>query len=111
MSVRSSGILLHPSSLPSGFGIGDLGPSAFHFADFLMKTGQRLWQVLPLNPTESVYGHSPYHSPSAFAGNLLLISPQTLVHIPLTDPGTAGHQGSAACDKSPTRHAAVTSLG
>ena len=79
MSVRSSGILLHPTSLPSGYGIGDLGLSAFRFADFLMKTGQRLWQVLPLNPTESVYGHSPYHSPSAFAGNPLLVSPESLV--------------------------------
>jgi 4-alpha-glucanotransferase len=79
MSVRTSGILLHPTSLPSAYGIGDLGPSAFRFADFLVKTGQRLWQVLPLNPTESVYGHSPYHSPSAFAGNPLLISPESLV--------------------------------
>jgi 4-alpha-glucanotransferase len=79
MSVRSSGILLHPSSLPTGYGIGDLGPSALRFADFLARTGQRLWQVLPLNPTEGAHGHSPYHSPSAFAGNLLLISPQALV--------------------------------
>jgi len=78
MSVRSSGILLHPTSLPSAYGIGDLGPSAYHFADFLVMTGQRLWQVLPLNPTENVYGHSPYHSPSAFAGNPLLISPEPL---------------------------------
>jgi 4-alpha-glucanotransferase len=79
MSVRSSGILLHPTSLPSACGIGDLGPSAYRFADFLVMTGQRLWQMLPLNPTESVYGHSPYHSPSAFAGNPLLISPESLV--------------------------------
>ncbi len=78
MSVRSSGILLHPTSLPSACGIGDLGPSAYRFADFLVMTGQRLWQMLPLNPTESVYGHSPYHSPSAFAGNPLLISPDPL---------------------------------
>ncbi|MFZ0727230.1 MAG: 4-alpha-glucanotransferase, partial [Desulfobacterales bacterium] len=78
MSVRSSGILLHPSSLPSAFGIGDLGPAARRFADFLEKSGQRFWQVLPLNPTEGVYGHSPYHSPSAFAGNPLLISPRDL---------------------------------
>ena len=79
MSVRSSGILLHPTSLPSACGIGDLGPSAYRFADFLVMTGQRLWQMLPLNPTESIYGHSPYHSPSAFAGNPLLISPEPLV--------------------------------
>ena len=76
--VRASGVLLHPSSLPSGHGIGDLGPSAFRFADFLEQAGQRFWQVLPLNPTEGAHGHSPYHSPSAFAGNPLLISPELL---------------------------------
>jgi 4-alpha-glucanotransferase len=81
MSVRTSGILLHPSCLPSGYGIGDLGPSARHFADFLENTGQHLWQVLPLNPTESTHGHSPYHSTSAFAGNPLLISPQDLIRL------------------------------
>jgi 4-alpha-glucanotransferase len=79
MSVRASGILLHPSSLPSGYGIGDLGPSAFRFADFLEAAGQRFWQVLPLNPTEGRHGHSPYYCPSAFAGNPLLISPQILI--------------------------------
>ncbi|MEJ2638018.1 MAG: 4-alpha-glucanotransferase [Desulfosarcinaceae bacterium] len=79
MSVRSSGILLHPSSLPSEFGIGDLGPSAFQFAEFLMETGQRRWQMLPLCPTEAQHGQSPYHSRSAFAGNTLLISPEVLV--------------------------------
>ena len=78
MTVRSSGILLHPSSLPSAFGIGDLGPSAHRFAESLAAAGQRLWQVLPLNPTESAHGHSPYYSPSTFAGNPLLISPQVL---------------------------------
>jgi 4-alpha-glucanotransferase len=79
MRVRSSGILLHPSSLPSDYGIGDLGPGAYRFADFLAASGQRLWQLLPLNPTESGSAHSPYHSPSAFAGNPLLISPRALV--------------------------------
>jgi len=78
MTIRSSGILLHPSSLPSAYGIGDLGPEAYRFADFLAASGQRLWQVLPLNPTESGSAHSPYHSPSAFAGNPLLISPRAL---------------------------------
>jgi 4-alpha-glucanotransferase len=78
MNIRSSGLLLHPTSLPSPHGIGDLGPSAFQFADFLAAAGQRLWQVLPLNPTEGGSAHSPYHSPSAFAGNPLLISPAAL---------------------------------
>src|SRR4029434_7934527 len=74
---RSSGILLHPTSLPGPFGIGDLGPSAYAFADFLEAAGQSLWQVLPLGPTG--YGDSPYACYSAFAGNTLLISPQQLV--------------------------------
>ncbi|HEX3184059.1 MAG TPA: 4-alpha-glucanotransferase, partial [Pyrinomonadaceae bacterium] len=74
---RTSGILLHPTSLPSPFGIGDLGPEAYKFVDFLASAGQTLWQVLPLGPTG--YGDSPYASYSAFAGNTLLISPETLV--------------------------------
>ncbi|MBA2527525.1 MAG: 4-alpha-glucanotransferase, partial [Pyrinomonadaceae bacterium] len=74
---RSSGILLHPTSLPGPFGIGDLGPQAYAFADFLIDSGQSLWQVLPLGPTG--YGDSPYACYSAFAGNELLISPQKLV--------------------------------
>ena len=69
---RSSGILLHFTSLPGGYGIGDFGPSAYEFADFLSAAGQKLWQVLPLNPTG--YGDSPYQCFSAFAGNSLLIS-------------------------------------
>lgn len=74
---RLSGILLHPTSLPSRFGIGDLGSGAFRFADWLQAAGQRLWQVLPLGPTG--YGDSPYQLFSAFAGNPLLISPERLV--------------------------------
>lgn len=78
MNVRSSGILLHVTSLPSPFGIGDMGPCAYRFADFLSETGQSVWQILPLNPPRE--GHySPYLSPSAFAGNPLLISPELLV--------------------------------
>jgi 4-alpha-glucanotransferase len=69
---RSSGILLHPTSLPSRFGIGDLGPEARGFVDFLAAAGQTLWQVLPLGPTG--YGDSPYQCFSAMAGNPLLIS-------------------------------------
>ncbi len=79
MKIRSSGILLHLSSLPSQFGIGDMGPSAYEFADFLTSAGQRYWQLLPLNPTGPSSGYSPYHSTSAFAFNPLLISPEFLV--------------------------------
>jgi 4-alpha-glucanotransferase len=74
---RGSGILLHPTSLPGEFGIGDLGPAAFHFIDRLAAAGQRYWQILPLGPTG--FGDSPYQSFSAFAGNTLLISPELLV--------------------------------
>ncbi|XTZ12716.1 MAG: 4-alpha-glucanotransferase, partial [cyanobacterium endosymbiont of Rhopalodia inflata] len=75
-SQRASGILLHPTSLPSRFGIGDLGESSYHFINFLEKTSQTLWQILPLGPTG--YGNSPYLSYSALAGNPLLISPDVL---------------------------------
>jgi 4-alpha-glucanotransferase len=74
---RASGVLLHPTSLPGSFGIGDLGPSARQFVMFLKRAGQRLWQVLPLGPTG--YGDSPYQCFSAFAGNPLLISLDELV--------------------------------
>ena len=74
---RASGILLHPTSLPGPFGIGDLGPAAYVFADFLIKSGQSLWQMLPLGPTG--YGDSPYACYSAFAGSTLLVSPDQLV--------------------------------
>src|ERR687884_2161139 len=80
---RSSGILLHPTSLPGNFGIGDLGPEAYEFVDFLVAAGQSLWQVLPLGPTG--YGDSPYACYSAFAGNTLLISPEQLVKEGLLD--------------------------
>jgi 4-alpha-glucanotransferase len=73
---RCSGILLHFTSLPGRFGIGDLGPRAYEFADFLSAAGQKLWQSLPLNPTG--YADSPYQCFSAFAGNPLLISLERL---------------------------------
>ncbi|MDX1546109.1 MAG: 4-alpha-glucanotransferase [Rhodothermales bacterium] len=73
---RSSGVLMHVTSLPSPFGIGDFGPQAYRFADWLAAAGQRVWQVLPLVPVG--YGDSPYSSPSTFAGNPLLISPEGL---------------------------------
>jgi len=74
---RTSGILLHPTSLPSAWGIGDFGPDAYAFIDFLHASGQRIWQMLPLGPTG--YGDSPYQSLSAFAGNPMLISPDILL--------------------------------
>ncbi|MEO5859049.1 MAG: 4-alpha-glucanotransferase [Pyrinomonadaceae bacterium] len=75
---RASGILLHPTSLPGEFGIGDLGPSAYEFVDLLAEAGQKYWQILPLGPTG--FGDSPYQCFSAFAGNTLLISPEMLVN-------------------------------
>jgi 4-alpha-glucanotransferase len=76
--MRAYGILLHISSLPSAWGIGDLGPAAFRFADILAENDASLWQVLPLNPTAPGLGNSPYASPSAFAGNPLFISPELM---------------------------------
>jgi 4-alpha-glucanotransferase len=73
---RASGVLLHPTSLPGRYGVGDLGGEAHAFADFLADAGQTLWQVLPLGPTG--YGDSPYQCFSAFAGNTLLVSPERL---------------------------------
>src|SRR4029077_3224831 len=73
---RATGILLHPTSLPARGGIGDFGPAAYQFVDFLASSHQGLWQVLPLGPLG--YGNSPYSSISAFAGNPLLISLERL---------------------------------
>ena len=73
---RSAGILLHPTSLPAHGGIGDLGPAAYEFVDFLAAARQGLWQILPLNPVG--LGYSPYSSTSAFAGNVLLVSLERL---------------------------------
>ena len=89
---RRSGILLHPTSLPGRYGIGDLGDAAYEFVDFLAAAGQSYWQVLPLSPTG--YGDSPYQSLSAFAGNPMLISPQKLVE--------AGHLSPADLEDVPT---------
>jgi 4-alpha-glucanotransferase len=93
---RSSGLLLHISSLPSYGGIGDLGPAAYAFADFLAAAKQRLWQVLPLSPTG--YGNSPYAALSAFAGNPLLISLEKLVEAGWISAeriaGLPGHHGN-----------------
>lgn len=77
--MRHSGILLHITSLPSPFGIGDLGPLAYRFADLLAENKQSIWQINPLNPTLVELDNNPYNSPSAFAGNTLLIDPEGLV--------------------------------
>ncbi len=76
---RNAGILMHITSLPSPFGVGDMGPEAYNFADFLEGSRQSIWQLLPLNPTEEGNSHSPYSSYSSMAGNPLLISPEGLV--------------------------------
>jgi 4-alpha-glucanotransferase len=96
---RSSGILLHPTSLPGSFGIGDLGDEAFRFVDFLKRSGQSLWQVLPLGPTG--YGDSPYQCFSAFAGNTLLISPTRLV-----EDGLLGREDVERAPAFPSEHVA-----
>jgi 4-alpha-glucanotransferase len=108
ISERLSGILLHVTSLPSYGGIGDFGPAAYAFVDFLASAKQRLWQVLPLNPTG--YGNSPYSALSAFAGNPLLISLELLQKAGWLYAGEidnlAGHNGDvdygrAAAEKLP----------
>ena len=108
---RSSGILLHPTSLPGAFGIGDLGPESYKFADFLEAAGQSVWQVLPLGPTG--YGDSPYACYSAFAGNTLLVSPEQLVSDGLLTKQDLANIHLAAADmrlltdKFPERRAAL----
>jgi 4-alpha-glucanotransferase len=91
---RRSGILMHPTSLPGRFGIGDLGDSAYQFVDFLASAGQSYWQVLPLSPTG--YGDSPYQGLSAFAGNPLLISLEKLAE--------KGHLSTAELEDSRMHH-------
>lgn len=83
---RGAGILAHITSLPSHFGVGDLGPGAKSFADFLHRSGQKYWQLLPLNPTEEGQGYSPYSALSSKAGWPLLISPEALVKEGLLKP-------------------------
>ena len=87
-SPRASGILLHPTSLPGPHGIGDLGPEARRWIDFLEAAGQRLWQVLPLGPTG--FGDSPYQGLSSFAGNPLLLSPEALIEDGLLERADLG---------------------
>ncbi|MDB5010616.1 MAG: malto-oligosyltrehalose synthase, partial [Mucilaginibacter sp.] len=86
VSKRSAGIIMHITSLPSVFGVGDLGPEARKFADFLSNANQKYWQLLPLNPTGAGAYNSPYSSFSSMAGNTLLISPEDLMNDGLLTP-------------------------
>lgn len=81
---RRSGVVLHPSSLPGPYGVGDLGPAAYRFLERLQEAGSGIWQVMPLGPTG--YGDSPYQCFSAFAGNPLLVSPELLLEEGLLEP-------------------------
>jgi 4-alpha-glucanotransferase len=95
---RSSGILLPVFSLPSPWGIGDMGEGADRFLSFLVRTRQRTWQVLPVTATDGGLGHSPYSAPSAFAGNPLLICPELLPDAPLCDRAHAAGMASLSQD-------------
>src|SRR5262245_57542147 len=86
--TRSCGVLLPPTSLPGPYGIGDLGPTTEAWIDTLAAAGQTWWQMLPVGPTG--YGDSPYQSPSTFAGNLNLISPERLEEVQLASRQTLG---------------------
>ena len=86
-SYRASGLLMHVTSLPSRYGIGDVGPAALAWIDRLQEAGQSWWQALPLGPTG--YGNSPYQSPSSFAGNALVVSPDWLIEEGLLRAGEA----------------------
>ncbi|GAB4403590.1 MAG: 4-alpha-glucanotransferase [Anaerolineales bacterium] len=94
---RCSGVVMHPTSLPSRYGIGDMGPSAYRFADFLASAGQSYWQVLPLSPTG--FGDSPYQGLSVFAGNPLLISPDLLLEDWLIAPEDLAHVPAFSDDR------------
>lgn len=98
---RSSGILLHPTSFPGAWGIGDLGAAAYRFIDFLHAAGQQLWQILPLGPTG--YGDSPYQAGSAFAGNPLLVSPERLRHEGLLTDADLSAAAAEVAGVSPDR--------
>lgn len=88
---RGSGILLHISSLPSPYGIGDIGPAACRFVDFLAEAGQKYWQILPLAVTDPAHDDNPYHSISAFAKNPLFISPELMAADGLVDASDISH--------------------
>ncbi|QDT06803.1 4-alpha-glucanotransferase [Rubripirellula lacrimiformis] len=102
---RSSGVLCHITSLAGDYGIGDLGPNAFAFVDFLQAAGQGIWQILPLVPPSAC--DSPYSGYSAFAGNPLMISPELLVQDGLLDADDIQPSESVSADSSKVDYAAV----
>src|SRR4051812_47675046 len=104
-SERCSGILLHPTSLPGPHGVGDLGPAAYQFVNFLARAGQRYWQMLPVGPLGG--GSSPYDSPSAFAGSPLLLSLEVLVERGLLDSADVVDPGRFASGRRTNYAAAV----
>ena len=114
MSQRASGILLHPTSLSNPYPIGDLGPAAIAFVDFMVESGQRWWQMLPIGPAGG--DNSPYRSPSAFCGNPLLMSPDRLL-----EQGLLGRQdielpvsrgdGKGGLSRGDTHEAAMVKKG
>jgi 4-alpha-glucanotransferase len=99
---RSSGVLLHPTSLPGPFGAGDLGPEAYRWADALAAAGQTWWQILPLNPPGG--GDSPYTAFSAFAGNTALLSPELLADDGLLDRADLDRHRRAETDRADFEH-------
>lgn len=99
---RRAGILLHPTSLPGSFGIGDVGPAAVAFLHWAAQAGQRLWQVLPLGPTG--FGNSPYGALSSFAGNPLLISPEELRDAGLVEEGDLATLSAASSHRADFVH-------
>src|ERR1700729_1962509 len=106
---RCTGILLHPTCLPSRGGIGDFGPAAYEFVDFLASAKQGLWQVLPLGPPS--IGNSPYSSISAFAGNPLFVSLDRLAERGWLDTGRlTATMGNADCVNYSVVHAYKTPL-
>ncbi|MBD2702479.1 4-alpha-glucanotransferase [Spirosoma sp. BT702] len=104
LQQRSSGLLLHITSLPSAHGVGDLGPEAYRFANFLETSGQTYWQILPLTPVDPGSGFSPYSSPSAFAGNILMISLEKLA-----DEGWLKKSDLLVFNEKPVQDVTVTS--
>ena len=99
LSNRGAGVLMHITSLPSAFPIGDFGPGAKAFADFLSNGGQKYWQLLPLSPTGEGQGYSPYSAISTMAGNPLLISPELLVEDGLLEPSIIKRQKQKSRNK------------
>ncbi len=103
--ARSAGILMHVTSLPGRFASGDFGPDAFRFVDFIKESGHSFWQVLPFTPTAADGGWSPYSSSSAFAGNIMLISPQKLAEDYFVSKKELKEQECALSEKADFRKA------